>query len=471
MAAEDKIPIEIDIDSKHDPKGVNDAKNGFAGLENSINSVSRKAEVLGKIMRGLGFIAIIQQAVAIYETIRDRINAVSEAAKKLDEQQAEKKSVKALEDQKTAWDNLKTSIAAVNAQLARRAELESIAKGGERGIEDARSLVSEQTDLAGIAFDDPERKEKEDAVRARYARSRAITAASRTKDDALIKRQNLGIEAETKNAAAASIDEKAAETEKQLAAERAQAKDWRAKERALLQPADFKLIGLSPLLSYYRSKERIKESQDAGTRAGVNEKRADDLERLLADQRGQASGLRGDADQAQAKADAIHSEYQAGDIRVQASDMESGRAVRSSDAAVVAARDKRIADAKAKSDAIAAKEREAAEARARAGSMTSSIDSMRGRVRSEERDVYEAEQSEAALSPRQRRGKEGRDAAAALTRQRDELRQANAALAAAVSSMGDAIAEAFSVAKSAEAAAKQLKSRQNNTRTDAGNID
>lgn len=470
MAAEDKVPIEFDISSKHDPKGVDDAKAGFAGLEKGINSVAQKAELLGKVMRGLGYIAIVQQAISLYNSLRDRMNAAKEAAEKLADQQADAKAKQAIEDQKTAYDNLKNSMAALNAELARKAELEAISQGGARGIEDARSLVSEQTELSGISFDDPERKEKEDAVRAKYARQRAITSASREKEDAVLARQRFGAEAETKDKAALSVDEQASETERLLEAQRAQQKHWRTMAQKSMSWGSF-----YDNIRYHGPEEKpsveTPESKAFAAKAEAAEKRAAELEKLWEDQRKNAASLRTEAEQSRGKAAATYGVVTAADIKVNAADMEGSRNVRSADYAVDAARTDRETKTRAQADDLANKQAQAEALREKAGTAETELHGLRTTAQREMVDVDRAQYAYDKLPSRQRKGREGQALEAEVRRQEAEAREANTALAEAIPSLGKIISESLEQAKRLEAEVKKALGRQSNSRTETGNID
>jgi len=183
--------IRIRINTEHDGAGataanrkLDETKRAAGGVGDSLRSASRGAELFGKVLRGAGWLGIILQLVNVSQRLKNAIGSVAEAADAAAKKAEAKAAEEAVKRQKDAWDELKKSIDASTEAAALPAEMVSIARGGGRALEDARSQVAEQRELAGIDPSDVDRREKEDAVRARFARARDLTSAACAKEDA-----------------------------------------------------------------------------------------------------------------------------------------------------------------------------------------------------------------------------------------------------------------------------------------------
>lgn len=466
MTPEDKIPIEIDISSRHDSKGVDEAKSGLGGIEKGIASASQKAELFGKILRGVGWFGLIQQGIAIFNSLKEKIDNNRNAAKELNDKIAEINRSGAVKATAEEYKKLGQEIARVNQRLEEKNALEEMASKTSRAKEDASSRLSEIRELMALSPDDPLRAEKEGEIRAKYSSSRAVTAAQRKREDidadiarTQQTRERLSAEAGVDNLAAGELSQNA--RLKRRLAQEAELAGQEYKVPGILEP--WKTAAPDPAAMIEGAKKAAAlrkeaselEAKAAERQAAAEEKSArraallDQIEAKAAE-RGTLSVeeqvVRAEGSSAR-RAAASRTEAQRRSIRSGRSEKEEERS--------------RMLDSEDAADRLL-------------NSADQAEDELFGLKSNSMRQSSEAAGARELLNRTPKNRRKGRQwdwQVADTAREENEAREANAAYAEALKSLKDMIKEYRDEAEKFLAEVRQLRERQNSARSDGGNID
>lgn len=462
--AEDKEQVTIGIKTTNDPTGANQAASTLDTLKAKVNGASGAVELFGKLTRGLGAFAILQSVIALWQSLSAWINKAAADAEAAWKKVREANAVKAVSDVIEKYKELKDAVSAANDQLDRQARLEEDARKSERAREAARADYEEASALSKISPDDPERVQKESAVKARFADRKGLAAAAGEREDVSMRRKALEDSAFFKGHGATQLAAQAAETERLLQSERARQKN--ESELSELRKANsFWWEGQRDETP--ASKEHAANAEKAGGRA-------DKLEAELKAQRAAAAAMAREAAAEREKADSMTPDYQAADYRVMTAEIAGPRAVKSADRDVATAQAKReakAAETRRKEDELAAARRAASEAQSR-------IDTARGADAKESGDVFGARRALDAESERwkgshntRQRGRAMAPLQANYDKEVDEARAASSQLAAVMRAFVGVVAENTATVKRLEADLKRVKSQQANARGDASTPD
>ena len=296
---EDKVVIKIQTDS--DSRGADQANTkirqivktakqasastsaSFKTMASEVSKVGTAVSAVSQLIRGFGIAGIIVTAIGYIKQIRDWLNKSKDAARELGEEArkvAEQKAVDALADK---YKNLTQAISEAKTALREMNELDAVNLANLRALEDAQSKLAEEKEIAAIAQADPDKDLKQTAIRQRYARERSLTGVSRKKEDVVLERQRLTMEAQAQDDAAAAQEDTLGgddalilKTKKRLALERQRAKNKKApeedREKALTNADD-----LERRLERLETELAAKESDIAAQRrdAAFKRKQAD----------------------------------------------------------------------------------------------------------------------------------------------------------------------------------------------------
>ena len=458
--------VVIDVKSRADTSGLDRSSASANNLGQQVNQASQKAEMLGKVLRGFGYAAIIKTAVDAVRSLHEWLGKSAREAEALSRAQERAADAASVRAKIAAYKDLAKSIGEANAQLSRQAELEGLLKGGQRAAEDAASAAQEAAEIAALPQDDPDRAGREAVIRAQYARQRGTAQASRKREDIQLQRQALEDQA-------ATGQQSAADMAALLPGMQAEAARLRGKADADVYRARSK----RRMNLWTGNWQETDESTDIASGANEARQQADKLEQAIRDLTDKIAAAQGDAAFARQKAGALTAAYDAAGVTVQTADRIGGAAVGAAQGSVSAARAKRDADARALSADIAERERAMREAGDRAGGAQADIDSMRGASRREDADgaAVQARIGETSLRMRGS-GSAARDRALApllaeLDRETAEARAASAAAAAAIPQLSKIFAEESAAMRRLAEEIKTLKSRQQSGKLDTGNID
>lgn len=317
--------------------GLSSAETGANNFGKAVSGTAQRLELMGKVMRGLGVVGIVGAAISIFETLRDRINQSKDEAEQLAVKTRQANDVKIVEAAINAYGRLKDELAGINQQHERTAELNALAKGGDRSVEDAQSAAAEKEALAAIDPNDPARSQKEAAVRARFERERAVAAAARKKEDIESQRQQLGQQADISEMAAYERASMLQDLRKQQAAAASSSEELAYRSKAARR-YKWDVTGGgdvdTPLSNDYAA-----AAKSASDNAAKLAETADTLAKEI-------RSLRDDAAFAREKAFLLANEQKAADITMASSDRSGKRTIAEADSSVAAAQYRdRIADA------------------------------------------------------------------------------------------------------------------------------
>ncbi len=186
--------IKVKFVTEHDGSGADQASRGldkvkskagesaggFGRLGKAVASFQGAMGRVNALMSAFGVIAVIQKIVELVQAFRAAIRAKADLDASINSDNA-KAGVERL---KAAYDDLRASIAAADRATADARATTDLLVEAERRLQDAALTRREEDEVAAISRDDPLAAEKEKAVRARYAKTRAESASSRGVDDA-----------------------------------------------------------------------------------------------------------------------------------------------------------------------------------------------------------------------------------------------------------------------------------------------
>lgn len=470
MASEDKIPLEIDITSKNDPKGFLDAFKSIEGLKKSIGGISSAVGALGNVVRGFGIAGVVVTAVQQIDKLVKWFGSAKTAAQELNDKVAEINREGNVQASAEEYKKLEDAIARANTRIAEGIALEDMKGKVGRDKEDAVSRLDETRELLALDTADPLRDGKEAEIRAKYAGERAKTAAARKREDNETelrrlqqKREQLAAGASADNLAAGAFDQEASfyrnkASDAELNGRKLKMPEW---WEVWKSPEEDPKAVLDAARAAAELRKKATEADDSasGKRAASAEKAAQSGN--LLDQIETKSTYRGTLsveEQAVTEESALVRRFAASKTEAMRRD-------------IIAAREKRDAEAKKIADEIAAKESAASALQAKAASAKNDLSGLRETAQRERVDVDRAQYEFNKLSPRQRRGRDGDALAAEIRKQESEAREANVIYAEAIPSLGKIISESLEQAKRVMAEVKRQRERQKNSRADTGTID
>jgi len=194
--------IKVKFTTEHDGKGADaarqsvrkvrgEAEQGAAGFGRLGKEAKGAAGMIRSAMSGFGWAAVIMAAVRAYQSLMDKIGEAKKRAEELGEEQKKADAGKAVDGLSEKYRLLSERIADAHGKMKALDELAGMEKKAERAVEDAVLAMNEDSELAGIAPEHPDRALLEKEVRERYGRRRGLLAVSRKKEDIILERQRL----------------------------------------------------------------------------------------------------------------------------------------------------------------------------------------------------------------------------------------------------------------------------------------
>jgi len=154
-------------------------RSAFGKFRESLSGTAAAAKYLRHVLNGLGVIAVI----ATLAKMVGKINEVINARKKMTAEIQSQNDAQAVAKITEAYDRLKERIAEANEELKHANGLENMRLENARKLEDARLRAEEEAEVDALGRADPDRAEKERAIRARYAQRRGEVSGARSEED------------------------------------------------------------------------------------------------------------------------------------------------------------------------------------------------------------------------------------------------------------------------------------------------
>ena len=164
-------------------KKAGEAAGGFGQLEQSMSMVHKTMKKVNEVFAGLGILGVVMTVVNAVKGLHEWLNASKERAKELNEEAGKAADVKAVGKLAADYKKLADNINLAKEAALRMRDIGDIHIANQRSLEDAQSALSEENEIAGIKYDDPERDQKKSVIQKEYARKRALTDVQRKQED------------------------------------------------------------------------------------------------------------------------------------------------------------------------------------------------------------------------------------------------------------------------------------------------
>ena len=179
---------------------------GFTGLGNCIRGATNAMNNLRAVMTGFGIVGIINQAIALFQTLKKWIGENTEEAKKLREEMNMKSAANQVKEVAAAYKGLTDAIAETNAVRAREKEVFDEEVRVRREAQDEQMKADELDALAEVDPNAEDAEQKRQRISRSFAARRARLSAERKKEDVVFRRQELTKKAEDSTKAANSLE-------------------------------------------------------------------------------------------------------------------------------------------------------------------------------------------------------------------------------------------------------------------------
>lgn len=183
----------------------------------AFGDLSKAVGALRKVMSGFGTVALFGGLIAGIAKIRDSFKSAQKQAEAMAKIQKELGESKAIQGLATQYNQLADSIAAAaKAQTTRLDQIdEDVA--GRRRLDKANLEAEKQKELEALNPNAEDYAERKAQIEARYAAREANMNASNAREDIVLKRQRLGVEADIKDQEANAEDKNAETIRAQIA--------------------------------------------------------------------------------------------------------------------------------------------------------------------------------------------------------------------------------------------------------------
>lgn len=184
----------------------NAGKSGFGRLGNCINGATSAMSKLRAVMTGFGILGIVQQAITLYQSLKEIFEKDTEKARALNKEMQDRASVEQVNELKRAYDELIVSISAATKEREREKQVFNEEVLVRRDAEDAEMAADEADALAAVDPNAEDADRQRQRIMDSFNARRARRAADRKKEDVVFRRQELQDKAETATTAADRIE-------------------------------------------------------------------------------------------------------------------------------------------------------------------------------------------------------------------------------------------------------------------------
>ena len=177
-----------------------------ASAEKASSAFGRLGAAVKGFTKALGYIGLamrtVEMLVSGFNKVRDWLNRDKKAAEELARAIQDEKNKAAIEESAAAYERLKAKQEDVLRLEQERNRLSDMRLSQDRAIEDAKTELEMQRELAGLDRNDPDYQQNAALVRSKYARVRADRTAKRAEQDNGIAQARLYAQADEKEKAA-----------------------------------------------------------------------------------------------------------------------------------------------------------------------------------------------------------------------------------------------------------------------------
>ena len=157
----------------------NEGAAGLAKFGSGVKGVTSSLKVLRSVMAGFGMLAFIK---VIGDAVR-KVDEFISAKKRMSEQIQAQNDANAAQHLLDIYSKIKEALQQTNEEIDRANSLEDRRLENARKLEDAQMRLAEENEVGALDAKDPDRAEKEKAIRARFAARRGEVTADRAEDD------------------------------------------------------------------------------------------------------------------------------------------------------------------------------------------------------------------------------------------------------------------------------------------------
>ncbi len=193
--------------SEKSASGANTAAAAWGKFSGAVGAVGRAVGTVTKALGLVGFaMSAIETIVSWYKKLNEWLDRDKKAAEELARKIQDEKNKAAIEASATAYEKLRTKLDKVLRLEQERDKLADRRLSQERALEDAKTELEMQRELAGLDRDDPDYAQNAELVRSKYTRVRADREAERAVQDNRIAQARRYRQADEKETAANEIE-------------------------------------------------------------------------------------------------------------------------------------------------------------------------------------------------------------------------------------------------------------------------
>ena len=284
----------------------------------ALGTLRRSVMMLRSALTGFGVVALVQQAINSFKEWRKSIQDAEGKAKALRDAMREAADAKAAKEMAAAYNEVAESIAKAADARKRANDLLSEEVRIRREAEDANIDLEEAQALAAVDENDPAAEERRTAIKSQFAARRAQGAASRKREDVILRMTALDQEARTSDEAANALAATLGADRTELLRARISARSNRA-FAAEMNDRD---------VTWYGRRQRTEEGDAVragyAKRADEAEARAEKLEADIKKKEAEIAKYRADAEDARTRHGMMGTALSAADTAGNAAGITSG---------------------------------------------------------------------------------------------------------------------------------------------------
>lgn len=305
-----------------------ETESGLGLVSKSFGKVSQAANLFKNVLGGFGAIAAIKGLISTITSIAESFGHAKKEADEFANAAKAEAVKKQIDDLASSYESLKKSIDNANQARKRENELADIRLKNKHDLEDAQIDLEEQKELEAVNPGDSTADEQRAAIKARYAERRTSVKSNRTANDIANRITDLEHEARDKRAEADKIDASAGKYDEAIKEAEERLAQYENASTALNNEDDDtsylanaknslgKVFSLNwDKLGDYRTDAGDKIRDEAKRNAEQERQRIKELKKERDAQYDQSRALREQADQAEAKSNAIGGEYAVYNVR------------------------------------------------------------------------------------------------------------------------------------------------------------
>lgn len=294
-------------------------------IENSLGKVTKAVGNLRRLMGGFGIVALVMQAVNAFKEWRKSIQEAEDKAKALRDSLKDAADAKAVKEMANAYKEVADRIAEAADERKRSNDLLTEEVRLRREAEDAQTDLEEAQAIAAVDASDPAAEEQRAAIKARFAARRAGGAASRKREDVIMRMTALDQEARTSASAADELEATLGADRSAIVRARTSSRTYHALSKEMTDRD----------ITWYGARKKTEEGdavrKDYEQRAEKADAEVEKLEADLKAKEKEIARLRAQAADATARHQLMGTALSTADVASAAADITNGMATASAD--------------------------------------------------------------------------------------------------------------------------------------------